>query len=331
MHPIHPFRSRTARALLAACFGLLCAGPAVAGVFDPTSSTLRFQYRGIQLPEIAGTSGGGGSATLSSGGGSSLTLNEQAGIWQALGVTPGSSLFTGLPLITNLTVNVANQSGTYTDDFGNFATKPNPFNPSAAFGYICTFGCLGGTGGISGTTVVSVAGAQIPLSNDVVGRGGTTDFVLAPGATVRMTGGPFVTGAVRMTGISTPRISIVDRSVRGAAITLEPTSMERVRILTTFGGDLTTNPSGQVSILNAVTLSGSRDLTPMGDVGTVTLVSPVRIDFGPIGLGTVPGKYVKRFVFVPEPTVGAGLLAGVLALCAMGRRRRRGRAERDEG
>ena len=89
-----------------------------------------------------------------------------------------------------------------------------------------------------------------------------------------------------------------------------------------MGGFLTSNTTGQLSTVATVTIAGSNNVTGTG-VGQVTLVSPLRIDTGPLNVGNIPGIVSQTFVFVPEPGTLLLLASGAAGLVMIGRRRSR--------
>jgi hypothetical protein len=99
--------------------------------------------------------------------------------------------------------------------------------------------------------------------------------------------------------------------------------MEEVRTFTTMGGFLTSATGiPQLETVATVTLAGSNALTGTG-VGQVTLISPLRIDTGPLNVGTIPGVVSETFQFVPEPGTLLLLASGAAGLVMIGRRRSR--------
>ena len=304
------------------------AGSASAGVFSAPDSELYVQLGGGQGLTITGSYQDGGYATLSDNG-SSHDLAALDDIWVTTGLAAGTSLFTGVALITDLIVTVANNAATLTPSFSaansvaGGATIPNSLQ-TVYSGTICPTGCLGGTSTVTGQTVVVIAGLQVPFNNDIIGIGGTNTIMIGT-ATIAATGGPFVTGKVRITNITSNVLSMPNRAgaPTGPGILLEPTSMEVVRTFTTMGGFRTDNPGGQLETVATVTLSGTNNLASASAAGTVTLVAPLRIDTGPLQIGNIPGKVKMTYVFVPEPGTLLLLASGAAGLVLIGRRRSR--------
>jgi hypothetical protein len=109
-----------------------------------------------------------------------------------------------------------------------------------------------------------------------VGKGSQINTVSVPGmGIISITGGPFVTGTVKITDITTNVISIPGRGVGeiGAAITLHPAPTELVRTFTTGQGFLTSHPgASNILILSTVALSGSPPVSSGANAGPVTEV-----------------------------------------------------------
>jgi hypothetical protein len=309
-----------------AAFGLIAgtASTALAGVLAAPDSTMSLQLGGLPPITIVGTYQNGGNATLSNNGGSH-DLAAGAGIWSTVGNSPGTSLFTGVALITDLILTAENQSGTFTPSFSavnSVAGNLTGANQTVYSGTICPTGCLGGTASISGQTVVKISGLEIPFDNVIVGVGGTGTIMVGP-ATIAATAGPWVTGKIRITNITSNVVQLPNRSgaPTGLAFTLAPTSMEVVKTFTTGGGFVTSNPTGQLKTVATVTISGTNNLASASQAGQVTLVSPLRIDTGPLNVGNLPGAYKKKFVFAPEPGTLLLLASGAAGLVLIGRRR----------
>jgi hypothetical protein len=312
--------------VLLAAFGLIVgtASTAVAGVLAAPDSTLSLQLGGLPPITITGTYQLGGNATLTNNGGSH-DLAEEALIWSTVGNTPGTSLFTGVALITDLILTAANSAGTFTPSFvGVNSVAGNLTNSQQTIysGTICPTGCLGGIAGISGQTVVKISGLEIPFINDIIGIGGTGTIMVGP-AVIAATGGPWVTGKIRITNVTSNVVQLPNRTpiVTGLPFTLKPSSMEVVRTFTTLGGFITSNPTGQLETVATVTISGTNNLASASGAGSVTLVTPLRIDTGPLNVGNIPGSFTKTFVFAPEPGTLLLLASGAAGLVLIGRRK----------
>ncbi len=301
------------------------SGTAMAGAFSAPDSETFIQLGGGNGITYNGTYQNGGYATLTDNGGAhDLTFSDD--VFKTTGLAAGTSLFTGLALITDLVVTGANNSGAFTPNF----SAPNSVggnltgaNQTVYSGTLCPQGCLGGTSTVDGQTVVLVAGgAAFPVPNTVIGIGGNVTLTLGTDAII-VTGGPWITGKFRVTAVTTNVISLPNRSpaVTGVGVTLQPTSMEEVKTFTTMGGFRTTNTTAPILTQNTVTLSGTNNLASASAAGSVTLVSPLRIDTGPLGIGTIPGIVKASYVFAPEPGTLLLLASGAAGLVLIGRRR----------
>jgi hypothetical protein len=254
-------------------------------------------------------------------------MTDQAGIWVTVGNSVGTSLLTGVALITNLTLTEVNHAGSFTSAFS--ITNPmggNATTPTPSSSMLCPGGCLGGTEGFTGQFVLGILGfVQLPFPLDVIGVGGQINVPLGQSILIA-TGAPFVTGKFKMTGITTNVISMPGRgAVTGVGVTLKPAGTEEVRTFTTNGGFITSNDTGNLLTLPSVVLSGSSNITSASAGGTITLVSPLRVDTGSLNVGSIPGLVTKKFVFaaVPEPGTVLLLVSGAAGLVMIGRSRMR--------
>jgi len=190
------------------------AGNAVAGVLSAPDSTFTLQLGGLAPITITGTYTLGGTATLTNNGGSH-NLADTPGIWSTVGNSPGTSLFTGVNLITDLVLTAGNGAGNFTPAFSvanSVAGNQTGTNATPYSGTVCPSGCLGGTETVTGQTVVYVGGFGVPFANTVIGVGGTNTIMLTTmGQTIAATGGPFVTGKVRITNITSNVVQLPNR------------------------------------------------------------------------------------------------------------------------
>jgi len=287
------------------------AGPAGAGVFDPANSTLSLQIgalSSIGIDAASGPGGNPGNVFLTDDGSGGHVLADDASVWSTTAITGGTSLFTGVPLISNLRVTVANGTGVFQAGFSAFnSVGPGFIGPG-----------FGGIEPMQGQAVISVLNGllMVPVALSNVGAGGTTTAVLLSNI-IRVTGAPFNTAPAVISDITTNVISIPGRPAVGAAFTLQPTPSETVFTLTTGGGFVST-ATGPPMELHTVTVVGTDSLISASKSGQVTLVSPIRINTNALA-GKIPGVMRKQFVFVPEPASLALLLAGAAGLVLLGR------------
>ena len=91
----------------------------------------------------------------------------------------------------------------------------------------------------------------------------------------------------------------------------------------TGGNFRTSNPTGALLTVGTATIEGTNNLASASSAGQVTLVSPLRIDTGPLNVNNIPGSVSKTFVFAPEPGTLLLLASGAAGLVLMGRSRAR--------
>jgi hypothetical protein len=259
-----------------------------------------------------------------------------------MGYGPGTSLFTGVPFITNLTVTVKNSAtGWMTDDLptAQFTPPgvPNPVGP----GTIATG--AGGTLPLAGSAKIGITADGTPVGNiaaalSILGLGGTQNIPLpntanGSSAWINITGGPWVTGKIIMTSITTNIVSLPGPNyggapgagtITGAPFTLDPTNNTTIRTFTTLGEFITSHPNGILKVQHQVTLVGDNSLTSITattQTGSMTMIAPMRIRTQNLGFGNVPGKAELRYVFTPEPSTLVLLAAGGGGLLLIGRKR----------
>ncbi len=309
------------------------ASNAWAGVFLPLSSDLSVNLGGNPTISVPGTYNGTGWATLSNNG-SEHDLSVGAGIWKGSGINAGhgtgTALLTGVALLDNLTLSVTNQAGNLTASF----STANPVGggltgtattPSSAT--LCPSGCLGGQQGLSGNVFLYALGGSLPFPLNPsatvgVGIGGTTTVMLGT-VPIVVTNAPWITGKVRITSLTTNVIQVVRNAtaITGVGVTLAPEGTEDVRTFTTGLGWRSTASTNPIETRGTVTVGGTNILASASAGGAVTLISPQRINTGPIGLGNIPAVWREQFLFVPEPGTVLLLVSGAAGLVVIGRNR----------
>jgi len=323
--------------------GAVVAGTSSAAVLIPGGSS--FKVNIAALPTITIPATYAGTATLTNGVGSGHDISTTAGLFQGSGITAGTTLLTGVALIDNMTLTATNQAASYTSNFASGVASNNPWggglsaldpNFSAGSDTLCATGCLGagGTvdaGNFSGAIALQIAGLTIPFPLTTLGLGGSEAVPLAPGVTLVATGGPWITGKVQITGITTNVISVPGRpggpgpggGATGVGVTLNLTTMEgqTAMALTTAGAYVSTMTAAPRSVRNTVNVGGTQNLASSAAGGVVTLISPVRVDASAIGQPVIPGVFRQTFKFVPEPGTVLLLVSGAAGLVALGRRR----------
>ncbi len=314
--------------LVTAGFLLGFTGSAQAGVLDEANSTLGLTIGGLPEVNTGALPGSASFVTLSdiAAGHNILVLGT---VWSTVNFGPGTSLFTGVPLISNLKVTMSANAGQLND--GAFPGTPTV--PTCVTNNIGGGGCIGPTFGgffpLNGQAIIHAAGGalMVPVPLSVAGGFmGETTMVTLLGLNITVTGGPFISGQWQITGISTNVITIPARgNIQGVPFTLGPTTMETVMTPSTNGGFVSIS-GGNAFENHTVTISGtnnliSADLTP-SQTGTVTVVSPLRIATGGIA-GNIPGSSTIHMEFVPEPGTVLLLVSGAVGLAVIGRRRMR--------
>jgi hypothetical protein len=321
---------------LAACGFLLgFTGTAQAGEIDPGNSTMSLRLSALPAVTVAALPGTELLVTM--GDGSILGpatghfIAAATSVWSTVNFGPGTALFTGVPLISNLKVTMANQAGVLQD---GFTTPQNKMSGSG----LLVGPTLGGHLRLSGVSVIHAAGGAIqlpvPLSH-VGGLMGETTMATLIGNNITVTNGPFVTAAIKITSVTSNIITVPTRplatppniyggsGVVGIGFTLQLTPDEDGMTPSTNGGYLSTGEVGLAYENHTVTISGTNQLASGSKAGSVTVVAPMRIDTGPGIAGRIPGDVVISFAFVPEPGTMLLLVSGAVGLALIGRRRMR--------
>jgi len=241
-------------------------------------------------------------------GGHDITINST--VWStANNYSLGSSLFTGVPLISNVRITAKNRQGTLQSGYShtNFVGNGSVVGPY-----------LGGEMPLSGQLVLSILHGFISLTVDLADVGGPAGGVQSPtmlGIPMRITASPWVTGPVQVTGITTNVLSL--DGVTGAGINLRPTPNQHAPVLSTGGGYVTTG-GGLPMEYHTVTISGRNGLPSASWPGTITLVAPMRVDTTNVIVGRTPATARMRLTFVPEPQTLLLLVTGAIGLALVG-------------
>lgn len=296
------------------------AGTANAGLNNKDLTILGLRIAGLPNIEInAGVSAGPGNAFLTDNGSGGHSINDTKTLWSTVDLGPGTSLFTGVPLITDLRVTARNQAGIFLENFNPDLVTENGGGFGINYQCVPSTGvvCMGGYEKLSGQSVVYALGGaiQVPIDLSIIGfaRGARATGVVLENQIV-VTGGPWSTGAIQITNITTNLVTVPSLgNLQGVALTLGLGTATTVMNVTSGG-----NPVE----VNTVTISGTNSLLSASKPGQVTLVSPLRIDTSAL-IGRLPGKASKTFNFVPEPGTLLLLVSGAVGLVAVGRRRMR--------
>jgi hypothetical protein len=314
--------------VLLATAGLLLGitGSAQAGDMDDHNSTLGLIIGALPSVTISATPGTGGpsppglvllsdSSLLGFSVGHNILV--QSSIWSTINFGPGTSLFTGVPLVSNLKFTVHNRPGVLQDGFNggtNSMGGGHPIGPA-----------FGGVLRLRGVTIVSaLAGAillPVPLDH-VGGLIGETTMATLIGNNLTATNGPFMTDTWKITGITTNIITIPARAgVQGVGFTLQATVNETAMTFSTNGGFVSIS-GGNPDVNHMVTITGTNSLLSGSKAGMVTVIAPLRIQTGTIA-NTIPGSATIKLTFVPEPGTMLLLVSGAVGLAVIGRRRMR--------
>ncbi len=294
---------------------------AQAGQMDQPNSTLGLIISGLPSVTVSALPGTESLVSLASGSQGNPTVGHNilagATVWSTVNFGPGTALFTGVPLISNLKVTVHNNGGVLQD---GVVIASNQIGGGGSVGP-----AFGGNLRLNGVAVINALGGAIvlpvPLSH-VGGAMGETTMVSLLGNNITVTNGPFITAPVVITAVTSNFITIPARgNVQGVAFTLQPTPNETVMTPSTNGGFVSVNGGNAVEN-HTVTVSGTQNLLSGSKAGSVTVVAPMRIDTAAIA-GRIPGSATIHFEFVPEPGTVLLLVSGAVGLAVIGRRRMR--------
>lgn len=312
------------------------------------------------LPRIRIPANGTGTVNVGQG-----AVGFERGVWSTSGLTVGTSLFTGVPVITNLGLAGSILGSSTPDPFRNPAlvvqssgTIPNPIGPGSITGLIAYGGLEGSVRAYFGSQIAS------PWSLQAIGAAdsGFASWRLANLQFAFLTIAPWVTAPVVVTSAASTVVSMPGRTPAeiGVVLTLDPEPGETVRRLmdttwTTGSGfhppftyetswkawtfaqtvsgvpgthppGALPNPEQMLQHVETLTLPGggleTTNLTQ--GTGTITLVSPMRLDTHPLpGLfwpanGAWAGFARMTVTFVPEPSTLLLLASGAAGLALLG-------------
>ena len=290
-------------AALALGMALAISTTASAGALDASASFLDVKIGAIPQIHLSANSTDIVLSDLSGG----HAIDESASVFQTDSYTVQSAAFTGLPSLTALKLSLHAGAG----DFDESQSYTNPLDGGAT---------VSGFGGIetnTGTATLVAGGFEFEIDLAVLGAGGTTTVANVLQNTLRLTGAPFNTGDVRITGLSSNIVAVPSYlSTTGVAFTLNLTTVQLITAYTlTAAGVPITN--------NTVTLTaGTNNLASASATGSIKMVSPFRIQTGSLA-GNVAGSMIKTFTFVPEPGTVLLLVTGAAGLAIVGRKRMR--------
>lgn len=293
---------------------------AQAGDTDQPNTTLGLAIGGLPQITVSALPGTESLVVLGNGSylGASIGHNIAVGstVWSTVNFGPGTALFTGVPLISNLKVTMVNELAVFADGFSTPSNQIGGGGPLVGFGGIMR---------LSGQAVIFALGGAIQLPvplNQAGGLMGETTNVTLLGNNITVTNGPWITAPIVITGVSENVITIPNRgNAQGVGFTLQPTPNETVMTISTNGGYVSLS-AGLAVENQTVTITGTNNLLSASKAGTVTTIAPLRIDTSGIA-GRIPGKLEAHFEFVPEPGTMLLLVSGAVGLAVIGRRRMR--------
>ncbi|MCP4039948.1 MAG: PEP-CTERM sorting domain-containing protein [bacterium] len=278
---------------------------ASAGALDAGNSFLDIKLGSVPMIRISAAST---DVTLTNVSGTGTTavhgIDESASVFQTDSFTVQSAAFTGLPALTGLKLTLHAGTG----DFDSSATYANPVGLGTVSGF-------GGLEANTGVAILQATGFDFTIPLTPLGSGGSTSLAAVLANTLVVTGAPFNTGAVNITGLSSNIVHVPSLNTTGVAFTLNLTT---VQLLSAY--ELTAN--GVILENSTAIIGGANNLASASQAGSIKMVSPYRIRTGNLA-GNVAGSVTKTFTFVPEPGTVLLLLTGAAGLAVVGRSRMR--------
>ena len=293
-------------AALAFGMALAFSTPASAGLatLDPAQSFLDIKLGSIPRIRLDAKSA---NVTISGGPGAH-SIAESASVFQTDEFVVQSAAFTGFPALSGLKISLHAGIGS----FGENASYANPLGPGT------TVIGFGGLEANTGFAILSGGGFQFQISLGNLGSGGMTTLAAVLQNVLIVTGAPFNTGPVVITGLSSNILRVPSLgSITGVAFTLNLTT---VQLLTAI--ELTTGSGAKLENSMVTLSSGFNSLVSEDSSGQIKMVSPFRLKTGGLA-GNVAGSVTKTFTFVPEPGTMLLLISGAAGLAIVGRKRMR--------
>jgi hypothetical protein len=312
------------------------AGQVQAATFEPSGSVLSLRLGGLPQTEFLALPGT--ESLVTSGNQPELAGHRvwaSNTVWSTINFGPGTSLFTGVPSISNLKITVVNEQVHLEDGFTSTAT-----GLGTHFGGASSVGpTFGGIASVNGTVILKILGGLsqgVPL--DVVGQplGSAITTTVGP-LSIFASGHPWQTSSVQVSQVTSNIITLPGRApcaptcvtpitataVQGVAFTLNvDVAGGETQMTRSTGGSFVSILGGDPLEGHTVSITGSNALVSGSQAGTVTVVAPLWIDAG-AALGNLPGALTMGFEFVPEPGTLLLLASGAIGLAVIGRRRMR--------